>query len=122
MEKATIQAQIDAKRGEITNLNSQISRLEECKKALTDFSTDIEYVLTSNEHIETTYYLAGTPYLNETNNEEKILKTAKQKLSAKSDDVVAKLTQKISELETEKSGISLSISWLEIEKSLTTEE
>ena len=122
MWKATIQAQIDAKRGEITNLNSQISRLEECKKALTDFSTDIEYVLTSNEHIETTYYLAGTPYLNETNNEEKILKTAKQKLSAKSDDVVAKLTQKISELETEKSGISLSISWLEIEKSLTTEE
>ncbi|MHB8041987.1 MULTISPECIES: DUF5082 family protein [Streptococcus] len=122
MGKAAIQAQIDAKRGEITNLNSQISRLEECKKALTDFSTDIEYVLTSNEHIETTYYLAGTPYLNETNNEEKILKTAKQKLSAKSDDVVAKLTQKISELETEKSGISLSISWLEIEKSLTTEE
>ena len=122
MGKATIQAQIDAKRGEITNLNSQISRLEECKKALTDFSTDIEYVLTSNEHIETTYYLAGTPYLNETNNEEKILKTAKQKLSAKSDDVVAKLTQKISELETAKSGISLSISWLEIEKSLTTEE
>ena len=122
MGKATIQAQIDAKRGEITNLNSQISRLEECKKALTDFSTDIEYVLTSNEHIETTYYLAGTPYLNETNNEEKILKTAKQKLSAKSDDVVAKLTQKISELETEKSGISLSISWLEIENSLTTEE
>lgn len=122
MGKATIQAQIDAKRGEITNLNSQISRLEECKKALTDFSTDIEYVLTSNEHIETTYYLAGTSYLNETNNEEKILKTAKQKLSAKSDDVVAKLTQKISELETEKSGISLSISWLEIEKSLTTEE
>ena len=122
MGKAAIQAQIDAKRGEITNLNSQISRLEECKKALPDFSTDIEYVLTSNEHIETTYYLAGTPYLNETNNEEKILKTAKQKLSAKSDDVVAKLTQKISELETEKSGISLSISWLEIEKSLTTEE
>ena len=122
MGKATIQAQIDAKRGEITNLNSQISRLEECKKALTDFSTDIEYVLTSNEHIETNYYLAGTPYLNETNNEETILKTAKQKLSAKSDDVVAKLTQKISELETEKSGISLSISWLEIEKSLTTEE
>ena len=122
MGKATIQAQIDAKRGEITNLNSQISRLEECKKALTDFSTDIEYVLTSNEHIETTYYLAGTPYLNETNNEEKILKTAKEKLSEKSDDVVAKLTQKISELETEKSGISLSISWLEIEKSLTTEE
>lgn len=49
-------------------------------------------------------------------------KAAKQKLSAKSDDVVAKLTQKISELKTEKSGISLSISWLEIEKSLTTEE
>ena len=122
MGKAAIQAQIDAKRGEITNLNSQISRLEECKKALTDFSTDIEYVLTSNEHIETTYYLAGTPYLNETNNEEKILKTAKQKLSAKSDDVVAKLTQKISELETEKSGISLSISWKKKKKSLTTEE
>ena len=115
MGKAAIQAQIDAKRGEI-------SRLEGCKKALTGFSTDIEYVLTSNEHIETTYYLAGTPYLNETNNEETILKTAKQKLSAKSDDVVAKLTQKISELKTEKSGISLSISWLEIEKSLTTEE
>ena len=90
MGKAAIQAQIDAKRGEITDLNSQISRLEGCKKALTDFSTDIEYVLTSNDNIETTYYLAGTPYLNETNNEEKILKTAKQKLSAKSDDVVAK--------------------------------
>ena len=122
MGKAAIQAQIDAKRGEITNLNSQISRLEECKKALTGFSTDIEYVLTSNEHIETTYYLAGTPYLNETNNEEKILKTAKQKLSAKSDDVVAKLTQKISELETEKSGLDSSITWLELQKSLTTEE
>ena len=122
MGKAAIQAQIDAKRGEITDLDSQISRLEGCKKALTDFSTDIEYVLTSNDNIETTYYLAGTPYLNETNNEETILKTAKQKLSAKSDDVVAKLTQKISELETDKSGISLSISWLEIQKSLTTEE
>lgn len=122
MGKAAIQAQIDAKRGEITNLNSQISRLEECKKALTGFSTDIEYVLTSNEHIETTYYLAGTPYLNETNNEETILKTVKQKLTAKSDDVIAKLTQKISELETEKSGLDSSITWLELQKSLTTEE
>ena len=37
MGKAAIQAQIDAKRGEITDLNSQISRLEGCKKALTDF-------------------------------------------------------------------------------------
>ena len=122
MGKAAIQAQIDAKRGEITNLNSQISRLEECKKALTGFSTDIEYVLTSNEHIETTYYLAGTPYLNETNNEETILKTVKQKLTVKSDDVIAKLTQKISELETEKSGLDSSITWLELQKSLTTEE
>ncbi len=122
MGKAAIQAQIDAKRGEITNLNSQISRLEECKKALTGFSTDIEYVLTSNEHIETTYYLAGTPYLNETNNEETILKTAKQKLTSKSDDVIAKLIQKISELETEKSGLDSSITWLELQKSLTTEE
>ena len=122
MGKAAIQAQIDAKRGEITNLNSQISRLEECKKALTGFATDIEYVLTSNEHIETTYYLAGTPYLNETNNEETILKTAKQKLTSKSDDVIAKLIQKISELETEKSGLDSSITWLELQKSLTTEE
>lgn len=122
MGKAAIQAQIDARRGEITNLNSQISRLEGCKKALTGFSTDIEYVLTSNEHIETTYYLAGTPYLNETNNEETILKTVKQKLTAKSDDVIAKLTQKISELETEKSGLDSSITWLELQKSLTTEE
>lgn len=122
MGKAAIQAQIDARRGEIANLNSQISRLEGCKKALTGFSTDIEYVLTSNEHIETTYCLAGTPYLNETNNEETILKTAKQKLSAKSDDVVAKLIQKISELESKKWGINSSITWLELQKSLTTEE
>jgi hypothetical protein len=122
MGRAAIQLQINNYYSALNDLNSQISRLEECKRALTNFSTDIEYVLTSNEHIKTTYYLAGTPYLNETNNEETILKTAKQKLTAKSDDIVAKLAQKISELESRKSGINSSIRWLEAEKSLTTEE
>ncbi|MFS9243815.1 DUF5082 domain-containing protein [Streptococcus infantis] len=122
MGRAAIQLQINSYYSALNDLNSQISRLEECKKALTSFSTDIEYVLTSNEHIETTYNLAGTPYSNETKSEEAILKTAKEKLSEKSDDVVAKLTQKISELETEKSGINSSIRWLETEKSLTMEE
>lgn len=122
MGKAAIQSQIDSIRGEITNLNSQISRLADCKKALTDFSTDIEYELKGYSHIMLTYNLAGLPYLNETNNEKAILKSIKQELTTKRDDVVAKLTQKILELDTQKLGLNSSINLLEIQKSVTIEE
>lgn len=122
MGKAAIQSQIDTIRGEVTNLNSQISRLEDCKKALTDFSTDIEYELKEYSHIILTYNLAGLPYLNETNNEKAILKSLKQELTTKRDDVVAKLTQKILELDTQKIGLVSSINLLEIQKSVTIEE
>lgn len=122
MGKAAIQAQIDANRVLLTNLSSKISKLEGCKKSLTDFSTKIEYVLKNHDHIKMTYNLAGTPYLNETNNEEKILKTAETNLSGKKDDIIAKLTQKIIELEAEKSGVIAEITGLEFKKFYIKEE
>mgnify|MGYP000854256310 CR=1 FL=1 len=121
MGKAAIQAQINAKRVELIALNGKINELESCRNALIGFSTHIEYVLKSHEHIKATYYLAGTPYLNETNNEEDILKTVEQDLSTKRDDIVTKLNLKIMELESQKFALGSAISILEFTKSITKE-
>lgn len=121
MGKAAIQAQINAKRGELIVLNSKISELTACLNALTAFSVDIEYVLKSHEHIKATYHLAGTPYLNETNNEEDIIKQAERSLSEKKDEVVRKLSLKIVEIEGQKLAIGTAITILEMSKSMTKE-
>jgi hypothetical protein len=122
MGKAAIQAQINEKNDALSALSSEIAELEASKSALSSFSTDVKYILENHEHIKATYYLAGTPYLQETRAEEGIISEVGQSFSGKKEEMIEKLATKIAALELEKLSIGTSIKLLEVLKGITKED
>ena len=76
-------------------LNTKISALSDALKTLNGVSTTIDYILKDHGNIKHTYNLAGTAYKNETEAEQKTVKTASDEFTKHKDDIAGQLSTKI---------------------------
>ena len=113
--KASVRAKISSVNAELSSLTTEISRLKTAKQKLQAVDTSIEYVLKSHSHIKHTYFLAGTPYLNETEMEEENLKNVSHRFEDEKVSITIELQSKINKLEAEAFSLREQLKWLELD-------
>ena len=122
MGKAELQVQLNELSSKFTTVTANILELENAKSTLSGVSTEITYDLTDYDTIKIMYNLSGKPYVQETINEEKLLKDASTKFEGHKTDILSKLSAKIDELKSEAAGLRLGMNALSYEIAKTEED
>ncbi|MFR6444035.1 MAG: hypothetical protein ACLUO7_00450 [Streptococcus sp.] len=112
----TDESAISGLRSEIAKCNVKKTELEELKTSLCSFDPTVEYVLKSHSHIKWTYYLAGTKYSNETDDEKKAINYTQLNLKTHIDNAISAINIELSNLTSQIVSLNHSIDIIEASK------
>lgn len=122
MGKAALLAELAELKRKLSDVNDKIAELESILENLSAVSTEIKYLLNSEESIKAAYNLAGKPYGEEATNEEKLLTDTSTKYEAQKTDMMTKLKAKIESLKSEAVGFRIGMNIVSRELAMTKED
>ena len=112
MGKAALQADLNRCLGKLSEVNGKLGKLRAALSNLQGVSTAIEYVLVSPENIKSSYHLAGHPYDEEAQTEKNIVDKTVEKYDEYKQNMISRLSSKISSLESEAASLRSGINML----------
>lgn len=114
MGKQQLRDMIAYYQGQMNVVYGKIRALETARIQLVMTDTTVEYTLKSHENIKVTHHLAGTPYLEMTNNEEDLIKEVESYFDNQKEFFLNEIDSKIAHHGLTISSYSRSISSLRI--------
>ena len=112
MGKAALQADLNRCLGKLSEVNGKLGKLRAALSNLQGVSTAIEYVLVSAENIKSNYHLAGHPYDEEAQTEKTTVDKVVEKYDEYKQNMISRLSSKISSLESEAASLRSGINML----------
>lgn len=112
MGKAALQAGLNRCLGKLSEVNGKLGKLRAALSNLQGVSTAIEYVLVSPENIKSSYHLAGHPYDEEAQTEKNTVDKTVEKYDEYKQNMISRLSSKISSLESEAASLRSGINML----------
>ena len=114
MSKADKTKELEALRNKKYEIDNLVAEIEECIRSLEGFVTDLDYCLKDDSNIESTYYLKGNKYSEQTGTEKSAVKTAGQSAETKKQSKIRQLNAKVNKLRAKSLDLSTKITTLEL--------